>query len=196
MRKTLFLIAACAVILVLILCAAFWSGRRTGGPMKIAAVFCGFTNDASGAQLAAFRVSNQGGVGAYRWPTYTIEVSGGVSPSFAASFPGGASLPPAQSRIYAVPVPTSAAPWRVVFNFSQESWRRKLTRLPSVARWLVPSSALSFTVTEAISDWVGLGASSPAATGQRQRMAAVFLTRPAILRPQTNGSPSATPISK
>jgi hypothetical protein len=164
--------------------------------MKITAVFCDFINDASGARLAAFRVSNQGGAGAYRWPTYSIEERGGVSPLFRASFPGGASLAPVQSRIYVIPVPTNAAPWRAVFNFSKESWRRKLTWLPPVARWLVPSGALAFSVTEAISDWVGLAASSPPVAGQRQRMAAVFLTRPPILQPQTNGSPSATPITK
>lgn len=192
MRKPLLAIAACAVVLLLIIGPTFWSRARTSGPIKITAVFCGFTKDASGARLAAFGVSNDGSIGVYRWPSYSIEERGRVSPLYRASFRSGAYLGPAWSRIYTLPVPTNAAAWRVVFNFSQESWRRKLAGLPPVIRWLVPSSALAFPVAEAISDWVGLEASSPPAAGQRQRMATVILRRPAIPQPQTNATPIAT----
>jgi hypothetical protein len=184
------------VVLLLLVCTTFWSRERTGGPMKIKAAFCGFTNDASGARLAAFRVSNQGGVGAYRWPTYSIEERGRVGPPYRASIRRGASLAPAQSNIYVLPVPTNAAAWRVVFTFSQESWRRKLAGLPPVVRWLVPSSALAFPVDEVISDWVGLEASSPLAAGLRQRTASIILRRPSILQPPTNATPTATPPTK
>jgi hypothetical protein len=196
MRKTLFIFAACLVVLFIIVCGTFRNSVRVVGLIKITAVFCGFTNDASGARLAAFRVSNQGGAAVYCWPTYSIEERGRASPLFWASFRGGASLAPAQSRIYALPAPTNAAAWRVVFNFSQESWRRKLAGLPPVVRWVVPSSALAVPVNEAISDWVGLEASSPPAAAVRQRVATVILPRPPILQPQTNANPNATPIKK
>jgi len=132
----------------------------------------------------------------YCWPTYSIEERGRASPLFWASFRGGASLAPAQSRTYVLPAPTNAAAWRVVFNFSQESWRRKLAGLPPVVRWVVPSSALAVPVNEAISDWVGLEASSPPDAGVKLRMTTVILTRPSILQPQTNANPNATPIKK
>ena len=192
MRKPLLAIAACAVVLLLIIGPTFWSRARTSGPIKITAVFCGFTKDASGARLAAFRGFQRRQHRRLSLAVISIEERGRVSPLYRASFRSGAYLGPAWSRIYTLPVPTNAAAWRVVFNFSQESWRRKLAGLPPVIRWLVPSRALAFPVAEAISDWVGLEASSPPAAGQRQRMATVILRRPAIPQPQTNATPIAT----
>ena len=198
MRRTMLVVVACAAAAVLIsaVCIMFWSRKPPAGPIKITTVFSGFTNATTGIRLATFRVSNQGGVAVYRWPTYSIEERGRVSPSYLASFRRGDSLAPAQSRIYVLPVPTNAAPWRVVFNFSQETWQRTLAVLPPVVRWVVPSRALAFPVHEAVSDWVGLETSSPTAAAQRQRMATVFMRPPPILQPQTNANPNAAPPKK
>jgi len=189
------------VVLTLVLCAAFWTGTRPGGPVRLTARFCGYTNDAAGARLAAFRVSNDGGTGVYRWPFYLIEERGRVGPLRRASFNRGAYLGPAQSSIYVVRGSTNAGAWRVVFNFSEESWRRKLTMLPSPVRWLMPSSALTFRVDEAISDWVGLAdpsvqdPSAPAA-GTRQRFSSVIMFRPPRLRTPTNAASVSGPAKK
>ena len=111
MRKTLLILAASVLVLFIAVCSAFRYHERITGPIKIATVFSGFTNDASGARLAAFRVSNQGGAAVYCWPTYSIEERGRVTPLFSASFDGGTSLTPAESRIYLLPPPTNASAW-------------------------------------------------------------------------------------
>jgi hypothetical protein len=191
-------IAGCAVaaVLISVACIPFWSHRPPLSPIKITTVFSGFTNATTGIRLARFRVSNQGGVTVYRWPTYSIEEYGRVSPSYLASLRRGDSLAPAQSRIYVIPAPTNAAPWRVVFNFSRETWRRKLAGLPPAFRWVVPSSALALPVDEAISDWVGLEASSPPAAGERQRLATIIMRPPPMFQPQTNPNPNTNPPKK
>jgi hypothetical protein len=76
MRNTLFTVLGCIVVLILVLCTAFWTSKRTDGLIRITATFCGFTNDTTGARLTAFRVSNDGGAEVYRWPSYSIEQRG------------------------------------------------------------------------------------------------------------------------
>jgi hypothetical protein len=197
MRRTILIIAACAVAVVLVstVCIIFWDREPAAGPIKITAIFSGFTNDTTGARLASFRVSNQGDVRVYRWPSYSIEERGHNGPLYRAAFASGASLAPAQSSTYLFPAPTNAAAWRVVFNFSRESWRRRLAGLPPVFRMLVPSKALAFSVEEGISDWVGLEPSSPP-PGQRFRTASIVVRRPTMLQPKTNATPNGVPPKK
>src|SRR5947208_1291292 len=125
MRKIRLVIAACAVLLLLLVCVIFWNATPSAGPIKIAVAFSGFTNDVTGSRVAAFRVSNLGGVRLFRWPRYTIEESGGPSPASRGSCGDGAVLAPGESGICLLPAPTSNVPWRAVLNFSTDNWRRK-----------------------------------------------------------------------
>ena len=105
MRKITFVIGACAVLLLLLICGVFWKAAPTAGPIKVAVAFSGFTNDITGSRLAAFSVSNLGGVGLFRWPFYAIEesggpsVSGGPSPASPGSSGRWTLLAPGQSSI-------------------------------------------------------------------------------------------------
>src|SRR6267154_519310 len=106
MRRITAIIAACAVLLFL-MCAIFWRHKQIAGLAKITVTFCGFTNEVTGIRLAAFRVSNAGGGGIFRWPSYTIEERGQVAPLIRGSC-GGGVLRPGQSSICLLPAPSNS----------------------------------------------------------------------------------------
>ena len=160
--------------------------------MRIVVAFSGFTNDATGSRLAAFRVSNVGGVGLFRWPFYTIEESGRPSPSGSGDSGRGDALAPGESSICLLPAPTNNVPWRAVLNFSDDNWRRKLAGLPPWVRGVLQSRSWSLPVTEGLSDWVGAVSNTPTSPASRGRAARVIMLPPKSLLRKTNG-PSITP---
>jgi hypothetical protein len=178
MRKTIFGVAVGVLVLLLLVCAFFLSGSRGTGPVRMTAVFNGFTNGATGARFAAFRVSNPGGPSLYLWPFYAVEESGQAVSLLRSSFGQGVTLVPGQSAICLLPAPDNKASWRVVLDFSRNDWRRRLGGAPAWIRWLLPSRHLVIPVSEAFSDWVGAEGSVPPQPGVRQRMAAVVLRAP------------------
>jgi len=187
MRKITLITIACA-LLCLLAFALLLQSRRSARPQEARVAFCGFTNDTKGVRLAAFRVSNAGGGGLFRWPLYTIEERGRVAPLTRGSCASGV-LAPGQSSICLLPVPTNSAPWRAVFAFSDNNWQRQLTGLPW-ARRLLPARFLSLPAREGMSDWVGDISAVPAAP-YRDRVAAV------IVRPQQPTNATAqTPGTK
>ena len=199
MRKIIFVIvtfviAACAVLLLLLICGVFWKAAPTAGPIKVAVAFSGFTNDMTGSRLAAFSVSNLGGVGLFRWPFYAIEESGGPSPVSPGSCGRGALLAPGQSSICLLPAPTNNIPWRAVLNFSADNWRRKLAGLPPWVRGMLQAKSLSLPVTEGVSDWVGAVSATPAPPKYRERLAGIVVRLPAKLQQQTNGTAVKSPL--
>ena|SRR5437588_1145221 len=146
--------SACALILLLV-CVLIWWPKPSAAPSKITVAFCGFTNDATGAQLASFRICNPGSGEFFRWPLYTIEERGRVNPLIQGSCARGGLLRPGQSNLCFVPAPTNRAPWRAIFLFSDENWRRKLGDLPAWTRNFLPSRLFTLPVREGLSDWVG-----------------------------------------
>jgi len=193
MRKITLVIAACAVLLLLLVFAIFWNATPSAGPIKVAVSFSGFTNDLTSSRLAAFRVSNLRGVRLFRWPFYAIEESGGVSPASRGSYGRGAVLAPGQSSICLLPAPTNnSVPWRAVLNFSADNWRRTFAGLPPWVRGVLQSRSLSSPVTEELSDWVGAVSPTLAPPVSRERLSVVVVRPPPKLKQQTNG-PAITP---
>ncbi len=194
MRKISLFIAASAVLLLLLVCVIFWNAKPSASPIKIGVAFSGFTNDVTGSRLAAFRASNLGDVGLYRWPLYAIEESGGASPA-RGSYGRGVVLAPGQSRICLLPAPTNNnVPWRTVLNFSADNWRRKLAGLPPWVRGVLQSRSLSLPVTECLSDWIGAVSPTPAPPASRERLAVVVVRPPSKLQQQTNGTTTPLPV--
>jgi hypothetical protein len=193
--KTPLVIGACVALLLILGCAIFWNatgrfGRiRSSGPIRIVVAFSGFTNDATGSRLAAFRVSNVGGVGLFRWPFYTIEESGRPSPSSSGASGRGDVLAPGESRICLLPAPTNNVPWRAVLNFSTNDWRRKFGGFSPQVRRVLQSKSLSFPVTECMSDWVGAVSDTPASPSSRARVASFIILPPSSPLRKTNGPP-------
>ena len=186
MRRITPIIVACAVLLLLMCAICFWP-KRIAAPAKITVTFCGFTNEITGVRVASFRITNVGGSGVFRWPDYTIEERGRVNPLTRGSCGAAGVLNPGQSRNYLLPVPTNNAPWRAVFVFSDETWRRKLTSLPAWTRGLLPSRFWSLPVREGLSDWVG-DVSTVADAPYRSRVATVVVRSPPKGQPQTNAA--------
>ena len=176
---------ACAVVLLLTF-ALFLQSRRSGRS-DIRVAFCGFTNDTAGVRFAAFRVSNAGSGGLFRWPLYSIEERGRVVPLLRGSYASGVLLP-GQSSICWLPAPSNSAPWRAVFTFSENNWHLKLTGL-SWARFL-PVRFRSLPVREAPSDWVG-DTSTVAGAPYRDRMASVVVRSISKPQQQTNAAAQA-----
>lgn len=195
MRRITLLMTASVILLLLSMCAIFWQTKPSGGPVKITVTFSGFTNDGTGFRFAAFRVSNPSGARLFRWPFYAIEENGQVAGVRRASFARGATLAPGQSSVYLLPVPTSEAPWRAVFHFSRDNWRRKLAGMPSWVRGVVPSRLLALPVQEGLSEWIGATASTPPPPRYRDRLASVLVRGP-LASPQTNGTGIAPPAQK
>src|SRR2546421_470821 len=204
MRKITLVIVSCVALLLILGCVIFWNATgsfvpiRSSGPIRIVVAFSGFTNDATGSRLAAFRVSNVGGVGLFRWPFYTIEESGRPSPSRSGDSGRGDALAPGESSICLLPAPTNNVPWRAVFNFSTNDLRRKFGGLSPQVRGVLQSKSLSFPVTECMSDWVGAVSNTPASPASRSRAASVIILPPSSLLRKTNGPsitnrPSITP---
>jgi hypothetical protein len=156
----------------------------SAAPSKIIVAFCGFTNDATGAQLASFRICNLGGGELFRWPLYNIEERGQVNPLARGACGGGCVLRPGQSSVCLLPAPNNSAPWRAIFLFSEENWRRKLADLPVWTREVLPSRLLTLPVREGLSDWVG-DTSTVADAPFRSRMATVFVRSFPKPQPQT-----------
>ena len=125
MRRITAFIVAGAVLLFLI-CTIFSQPNRNGGSAKITVTFTGYTNEVTGGRLANFRISNLGGSGVFRWPDYTVEERGRVNPLNRGSYGAGGVLNPGQSSTCLLPAPSNSAPWRAVFTFSDNNWRRKL----------------------------------------------------------------------
>jgi hypothetical protein len=183
------IITTSVAVIILGMCALLWSSATRTGPIRVTNTFCGFTHDATGARLAAFRVSNCGVAGIHRWHLYVVEEQGRSGPLYRASFNGGAYLAPDHSGIYTLPVPTNAAAWRLVLYFSRDSWLTKAVEQAPPIRWVMSTTGASFRVDEATSDWVGAGSSTPPATGPRQRMANVILRGPTAPPAPTNAAP-------
>ena len=193
---TTLITAACAVVLLLLVCAIFWDTTPSAGPIKIAVAFSGFTNDVTGSRLAAFRVSNLGGVRLFRWPLYAIEESGGPSRASRGSSGSGAVLAPGESSTCLLPAPTNNVPWRAVLNFSDDNWRRKLAGLPPWVRGVLQSRSLSLPVTEGLSDWVGAVSPTPRPPAYRERSVSVVVRPPSKVQQQTNGIAITPPAQK
>jgi hypothetical protein len=191
MRKITLVTFAGAVLLVLLVWVIFWRGAR--GPIKVAVVFRGFTNDVTGSRLAAFGVTNLGGGRVFRWPFYAIEQSGVGSATSREQLSSGLVLSPGQFSICLVPAPTNISlPWRAVLHFSADNWRRKLAGLPSPVRGVLQFRGLSTPVTESLSDWIGGVSPSPRLPAYRDRMVGVIVRSPAKQQ-QTNGT-AITPL--
>ncbi len=191
MRKITVVIIACALLLLLTSALLFHSGR-SARRSEIRVVFCGFTNDTTRVRLAAFRVSNLGGGGVFHWPDYTIEERGRVNPLSRGSCGGGCVLRTGQSSICLLPAPSNSAPWRAVFMFSDENWRRRLTDLPTWTRAVLPSRLWSLPVREGLSDWVG-DTSTVADAPYRSRVASVVVLSPPKRQQQTNVPATSRP---
>jgi hypothetical protein len=181
MRKISVVIIA---VVLLVIFALLWPSSRAR-PSEVTVAFSGFTNDTRGIRVATFRVSNTGGVSQFRWPGYAIEERGVVVPPHGGSYVSGV-LRPGDSSVCLLPLPTTSAPWRAAFAFSDNNWRRKLTGLPW-ARGLLPARFRSFPVREAKSDWVD-DISTVAPAPFRQRLAGVVLRLPAKPQQQTNAT--------
>jgi hypothetical protein len=194
MGRITVIIVACAA-LFLSVCAIFWRPKRVAAPAKITVTFCGFTNEATGVRLASFRVSNLGGRGVFRWPAYSIEERGRVNPLTRGSCGGGCVLGPGRSSICLLPAPSNSAPWRAVFAFSDENWRRKLTDLPAWTRGVLPSRLWSLPVREGSSDWVG-DISAVADAPYRSRVANIVVLSPSKAQSQTNAAAILRPAPK
>jgi hypothetical protein len=193
MRKITLIIAACAVVLLLFVSVIFWNTAPSHGPIKIAVAFSGFTNDVTGSRIAAFKVSNLGGVRLFRWPLYAIEESGAPSPASGGTYGRGTIIGPGKSSICLLPAPTNNVPWRAVLNFSADNWRRKFAGLPPRVRSMLQSRSLSLPVTECLSDWVGAVSPTPRPPATRERLAAVVVLPPSNVRQQMNGT-AITPL--
>ena len=193
MRKVLLGLAVCGLLLLLSVGAFFRNANRPLGPAKMTVIFSGFTNDASGARLAAFLVSNSGAAALFRLPLYTIEESWQTAPASRGSLRRGATLVPGQSRMCLLPAPTNQSPWRVVFIASNNDWRRRLYDMPLWVHRLLPSEALVLPVEEAPSDWIGASGSAPRQAGVRERLAAV-VGRGLPAGQQTNSTALTPPV--
>jgi hypothetical protein len=192
MRRIQLVTAGCALLLLLLVGVILWKAAPSYGPTRITVAFTGFTNDAAGSRFAAFRVSNASGARLFRWPFYSIaehdQISGPRWPRLAR----GGTLSPGESTICLLPAPTNQAPWRAVFAFSQDNWRRRLSGMPSWVRRVVPSRFLGVAVVEGMSEWVGGLPSGPPKAATKQRVAFV-VNRPVKPQPGTNAPVVAPP---
>jgi len=191
MRRITAFIVAGAVLLFLI-CTIFSQPNRNGGSAKITVTFTGYTNEVTGGRLANFRISNLGGSGVFRWPDYTVEERGRVNPLNRGSYGAGGVLNPGSSSTCLLPAPSNSAPWRAVFTFSDNNWRRKLAGLPW-GHGLLPAGFRSLPVQEGISDWVG-DISTVGAAPYRERMATIVVRSSPKLQQQTN-APAQAPTT-
>src|SRR6266700_1092144 len=57
MRKRALIVVG-SLMLILVACVVAWTTTRSAGSLKIRVAFTGYTNDASGARLAVFQVTN------------------------------------------------------------------------------------------------------------------------------------------
>jgi hypothetical protein len=187
MRKITIATVACALLLLVTAALLFLSRRAR--PSEVRVVFCGFTNDIKGLRLAAFRVSNTGGVRLFRWPGYAIEERGRVAPPIH-GFCSSGVLWPGESSICLLPEPSNNVPWRAVFTLSDNNWHRRLTGLPWV-RGLLPDRFRSLPAHEGVSDWMG-DISTVAAAPYRERVASVVVLSPRKPQRQTNATAQAS----
>jgi hypothetical protein len=89
--------------------------------------FLGYTNDASGARLARFGVTNLSAFAVARAPKYLIcaRASGGIWTPHSAflfpEFPRKNKLGAGRSEVIAIPPPPNQSPWRVSFYLSNDA---------------------------------------------------------------------------
>ena len=118
------LIALAAVIAVLV-------PPRRASPLPVTVSFMGYTNDATGARLALFAVTNHSDATIFRWDHYHPESQrqpGLLSTLYIGLYPGPkVFLAPGQSEVIAVAPPTNQGVWRVGFDFGSDGWRRRLS---------------------------------------------------------------------
>jgi hypothetical protein len=131
MRKSKLIIGG-ILLLALVLLAVPWTSTRSTAPLNrtLSFAFAGYTNDATGARLATFAVTNPTGVAIRRWAGCRIESQQQPGLCFMRSLGGPAvSLAPGQSEVVALLAPTNQGPWRAVLFCSRDGWRRRLSDL-------------------------------------------------------------------
>src|SRR5712692_4356433 len=105
-------------------------------PPTLSVVFLGYTN-ASGTNLALFKISNPCPFQVKRWDIYQIEARS-TNSLVGADSPSAANiLRPGQSEIVALIVPTHNGSWRAVFFCSPASVSQKLREFVALLKALV-----------------------------------------------------------
>jgi hypothetical protein len=119
MRKdsnTLHIVALIAVALIALL--TWCAFQPPPGRPRVSATFLGHTNDASGAPLARFAISNLSYTAVYRQPYYFIEMPAPSHPAGLTGYqartrlPGRTVLQAGAHEIVTIPVPTNSESWR------------------------------------------------------------------------------------
>jgi hypothetical protein len=125
----LILFLAAVVILGLAMASFVFSSpaRHHSGSLAGSVRFLGYTNDASGARLARFGVTNSSAFAVARAPKCLIcaPASGGVWTPHSAivlpAFPRNKELGAGRSEVIAIPPPPNQSPWRVSFYLSNDA---------------------------------------------------------------------------
>lgn len=117
LRLRIFVISCCGLLLVLAAMLTFVAFRRPQGRPAMTVTFVGFTNNAGGARVASFSISNDGARTVQRSGGYRIQIPAGDHwTNLTDGFLPAKRLRAGTSEVVMLSAPTNQSSWRASFS--------------------------------------------------------------------------------